>query len=448
MDSVGRTARSTKARVILTPQAQAHVPWTVTTVSWSAIAALLPVNYALPSAAKAMWFAAIAAIICIPLLLQRVAQPLYPAVWIFAGYASFASILLATNESTITDNLFVGAQLILILGCGVFCLTHAALADQRFAHRLATAFLLGQSLSAGAAILQLMGYSIFMPQNHWWDRRVQGLADHPNTLGLMSALAIVIALQVAFSSRKYLALALVGVIVNILGLIGSGSLTGILALSAGLFVLALCMRSHLGKITIWGASIAILFWLVAILTNVFDILPSLSHRYNQVTGQNASGSSLENRGQTYAFAWSKISEDPLFGFGLNGRTSGTYNGVTMVHNAFLRAWYQGGILLAVAFALIIVALIVVVIRATVTRKYASEAAVIAVIVVYASVSPVLEQRQFWLPVLVAWASISAATAHQVRLTKTFCPNSRPHPSSVDVKFGEILARSGNASTDT
>ena len=134
--------------------------WPVTTVLWSAIALCLPINYALPSATRFVWFITGMVLLCVPALFGRVSRPLYPAIWLFAGYASFVAILTATKIATVNDNLFVGAQLIALLGFGSFTLTHNAMHDPRFILRVSVAFLIGQTASALVAVLQLMGQSI------------------------------------------------------------------------------------------------------------------------------------------------------------------------------------------------------------------------------------------------------------------------------------------------
>lgn len=133
-------------------------------------------------------------------------------------------------------------------------------------------------------------------------------------------------------------------------------------------------------------------------------MPSLSKRYEQVRGET-----WRVRTETYEYAWSKISEDPIFGSGLSIRASETISGAgrLQVHNALLRAWFQGGLILALAFALIMLACLVIVVRSLSRREFGIESAVLLGVMIYGFFSPLLEQRTFWLIVLVAWASLSA-----------------------------------------
>ncbi len=345
-------------------------------------------------------------------LFLQAGRPRYPAIWVFAGYASFLAVLFSTDTVTIADNLFVGAQLIVLLGFGVFALTYEISIDPKFVQRLSVSFLIGQSLSSLVALSAELGYSFLGSEKSWY-HRAQGLAAHPNIFGLMSCVAVLVALQLAFTSRKYRLFALAAVVVNTVGLVGSGSLTAILGLPIGLMVLVLCMREHLGKLVVRSIGFAFAILLLAVVTGVFRYVPWLSQRYVQATEISAGVHTWEMRTLTYEFAWNTIVENPVFGRGINVEAVGTHDGTTAVHNAILRAWYQGGALLALAFALIIVATLITVLRAIIEKKHGSEASLLVIFVLLsASVTPVLEQRHFWLPVIVAWASISAADAQR------------------------------------
>jgi O-antigen ligase len=342
--------------------------------------------------------------------MQTGRRPLYPAVWAFAGYASLVAVLTATKSATVEENLFVGAQLVLLVGFGPFAMTANALIDPRFVQRVSVAFLAGQVLSAIVAILQLMGRPVLGSEP--LQGRAYGLAEHPNTLGLLSCLAILIALQMLLATRRFRLLTFGALVANVIALVASGSVSSMMALSIGLAVLIVSRRDLLGKMVLGVIACAIALWLVGKLSSVFNYLPSLTGRYGQVTGHTESVSSWGLRTLTYEFAWTRISEEPIFGVGLSPKYSGTYNGITVTHNVFLRAWYQGGILFAIAIALIVVAVLVVTFRAMIRKEYSGEASVLVAIFAFALTSALFEQRHFWLPVIVAWGSISAAAIRQ------------------------------------
>jgi O-antigen ligase len=394
-------------RAHIVPSSDSRVHWPPTTVLGSVVAVALPFNHALPPVLRALWYACIVALIAIPIVLRHAGRrPLYPALWAFAGYASLVALLTATRSATIDENLFVGSQFALLIGVGPFAMTANAVTDPKFVQRVSIAFLLGQFLSAIIAIAQLLGQPVLGTEP--LQGRAYGLAEHPNTLGYLSCLAILIALQILLSSRRFWLLTLVMLTANILALIASGSVSAMMGLALGLAVLIVSMRDHLGKMALGAVACAVALWVLGQLSGVFNYLPSVMGRYGQVTGQTESLSSWEMRTLTYDFAWHNILRDPIFGIGLNADYSGTYNGITVTHSVFLRAWYQGGIILAIAVGLIVIAAAMVALRAMLEKVHGGEASVLVAVFAVALTSALFEQRHLWLPVLVAWASISAA----------------------------------------
>ncbi|MCV7056543.1 O-antigen ligase family protein [Mycolicibacterium gilvum] len=326
----------------------------------------------------------------------------------FAGYATLISALTATDQVTVSDNVFVAVQILALIGLAPFALTRNASDDEYFAKRVSVAFLAGQTLSALVAVLQLLGQTIEVPGTIYGAvyGRAAGLAEHPTTLGLMSCIAVLVSLRILFTSRRFRILVLVALAANLLSLVASGSLTSaVMGLAIGLLVLVFCEREHLGRMLGWGVTFVVLLAVVFAATGVGQHLPSLAERYDQVTSPTEAGS-WNARTLTFDFAWNRIMEDPVFGEGLSAKARGSYNGVTTVHNSVLRAWYQGGVILGIAYGALFFVVLVVVIRSMARRKYGGEASVMAAIFAYAMVSPLLEQRHLWLPVLICWASIS------------------------------------------
>jgi len=392
------------------PPLQPKARWAPTTVLGSAVALVLPFNSLLPTVPRAIWFVGIVALIGVPIFRRVGLRPLYSAVWAYAGYASFVAILTATKEGTIAENLFVGAQLVLLVGFGPFAMTANAVIDPKFAQRVSVAYLLGQTLSAITSVAQLLGQSFLGSAP--LQGRAYGLSEHPNTFGLLSCVAVLIALQMLLTARRFRLLAFVALAANVIGLIASGSVSSMMALAVGLPVLIISRRDHLGRMTVGAIACAIALWLIGTFSGIFSYLPSVARRYGQVTGQTESVSSWELRTLTYKFAWERISDEPIFGVGLHAQYSGTFNGITVTHNIFLRAWYQGGILLGIALGLVVVVVLIASFRAMISKHHGGEASVLVALFAFALTSASFEQRQFWLPVLVAWGSISAAAIRQ------------------------------------
>jgi hypothetical protein len=403
--------------------------WPPTTIFWTFIVLLLPAIPALPSAVRGLWFATLGCLVVLPVMFGKTARPLYPAVWITAGYASLTAIVLATNEVTILQNLFVGLQLLLLLGLGPFVMTYNSAADPLFTNRLAGAFLAGQSISGVVALLQVQGFSSFQgPPYAEYHGRALGLSEHPNTLGLLSAVGILVALHIGFLTRKHRLIAFALALVNVLGLISSGSLTGVTAAVVGFTVMLVCARDQVGNRVISGLAFLSILWIAATYSGLVDRLPSISRRYDQVR-ETTWGA----RTETYAYAWSRLLDDPIFGNGLNISASetggGTYN--LQVHNALLRAWFQGGMILGLAFVLVTAAIMLLILRSIYDQQSGTAAAVLTAVLIYSLFSPMLEQRTFWLIILVAWASISIQRTSTIGAsTERDPPESQSHSSAL------------------
>src|SRR5262249_43559702 len=162
-------------------------------------------------------------------------------------------------------------------------------------------------LSDLAAIAQLLGLSIINSELVW--RRANGLAEHPDTFGMMSSLAVLISIQFLVATRKLQLLTLVALVANIMGLIASGTLSAMMVVAVGVGVTIIARRSQVGKLVLSAFACAVALWLVATFSGVFEYFPSVQQRYLEVTGQSKGESSWEFRTVTYQFAWSKIIHD-------------------------------------------------------------------------------------------------------------------------------------------
>ncbi|MBP1051953.1 O-antigen ligase family protein, partial [Rhodococcus qingshengii] len=125
--------------------------------------------------------------------------------------------------------------------------------------------------------------------------------------------------------------------------------------------------------------------------------------------QTKAVSTLEIRNDTYGFAWDAIRAHPLSGVGLNAANAASFDNVTVVHNVFLRSWYQGGVVLALAVGLIICATALVAFRSMKSGKNAAAAGVLVAMMTFALTSAFFEQAYYWLPVVLAFACLSAGS---------------------------------------
>lgn len=417
--------------------------WPPSTLLAVIVALVLPFNSQLPSVARALWFMCIVTLLGLPIVLRKPGQrPLYPAIWVLAGFASFVTVFTATLKASPVENLFIGAQLVLLIGFGPFAMTASALADTRFIPRISIAYLVGQTFSSIVAVLQLVVGPILGSKP--LQGRAYGLAEHPNSLGYLACIGVLISLQMVLTT-KFRVWTIGALVINVLALIASGSVSSMMAVSVGFVVLAVVNRNKFGRMLLGAIGCALVLWILAKFSAVFAFLPSVDSRYGQVTGQTESVSSWDLRTLTYEWAWDRIVDHPIIGVGLNAKYSGTFNGVTVTHNVFLRAWYQGGAFLALAMLLIIIGVLIVTANAIAHRRHGGEVAVLVAIFAFALTSALFEQRHFWLPVLAAWASLSATAVRQRETPNTANPPSRASNGSFNARFAPDCTRSASHS---
>ncbi|MFD6855987.1 O-antigen ligase family protein [Rhodococcus sp. NPDC060090] len=375
------------------------------TLIWICIAAVLPVYRVLPVSLKLAWFVAVLGLISISLVLGRVSRPMFPAVWLFAGFSALIATVTATDNAVVSENLYVGAQLFLLIGVGPFAMRWMVERNVRFTRNVGAAFLVGQTLSSSAGILQVTGVTIL--GSTVTQGRAPGLAAHPNTLGVLALVAILICVYelTQHRRRKVIFSVTVILILNIGGLLATGSLSSLLAGAFGILVLAVCIRDRVSNVLRIGIFIGLLSWLILSLTSFSESLRTPADRFMQVTGQTSAESTWGIRLRTYEFAWSSISREPLFGVGLSPERGVTFDGITVAHNIFLRAWFQGGLLLAISVALIIGAIAIVALRSMWIGESGLAAGLLVAMMGFALTSAFFEQPDYWLPVLLAWASL-------------------------------------------
>ncbi|UOG21052.1 O-antigen ligase family protein [Gordonia amicalis] len=358
-----------------------------------------------------LWFGCVVALILLQLIFGRLAYPRFSAVWIFSGYASVSAILTATNEASVSQNLFVGFQLLLMLGLCPFVMTYNARHRPSFVTKIAIAFIIGQTASSVVALFQLGGASVAGYQAVYG--RAPGLAAHPNALGVLASLAIVICLVGVVRTASWQRIGfLVGLFANLAGLLATGSISALVSCSVGLAVVTLCMRDQLWAVLKWAATGLLATWIVAVVLNLSDRFQSPIDRYLQVSGQTDSQSSWEIRLRTYEFVWSAIGDHPFFGNGLAPQFGGTFNGTTVTHNLVLRAWFQGGFLLAAASVAILVAFMIVIVQSIMRKSDAASAGILITAGAFALTSAFFEQADYWLPVIVAWAALRSRDTEQ------------------------------------
>ncbi|MGY2066391.1 O-antigen ligase family protein [Blastococcus sp. SYSU DS0619] len=261
---------------------------------------------------------------------------------------------------------------------------------------MASWFTASQTLSSIAGALQASGFEVLGDSSLYG--RSPGLAGHPNTMGVMASVAIILALDGLRSrSRPGSAVISVVLIVNTAGLVVTGSTSAMLSLA-----LALLVYAHLRRTTamtyLTGAAALLLALIFSIaVSTASGAFESPVARLAQVTGQTDEVSTVADRFRTITYAWHGIVGDPLFGVGLDDASGGTFNGVVLTHNLPVRAWYQGGILAFVAILLLYTVLLGLLAAASKKRptEAATPASIATILAVFALTSAMFQQPLYW-----------------------------------------------------
>ncbi|WP_305092741.1 O-antigen ligase [Prescottella sp. R16] len=371
---------------------------------WIGIIAITPVHRLVMTYGSALlpYFILTAVLACT--LLGKLRRPPGARVWLFALCMIPLAAVVSGVSSAVVPSMYVGVKLAVFVGLTPFILRYYATERESFTRCAITGFLVVQSVSALVGIMQLTGASVASLRAN--AGRANGLAAHPNVLGLMAALAILIGLFLVHRTsggRRWACWAVVAI--NTVALIGSGSLSSMISLAVGGIVLLVAMRVTVKSAVRVAVGIAVCSSLALTLGyDPTDAIEPVQGRVDTVLGVTDDGvASVSIRQSTYEFAAESIRSDPFTGVGMDSMHQGTFNGVTVVHNYLLRAWYQGGLLLFVAVAAISVLLIAMIVRSLVTTRDPLQSAVVAAVVAFGMTSAFYDQQQYWIPILLAVA---------------------------------------------
>lgn len=285
-----------------------------------------------------------------------------------------------------------------------------------FVYRALAAFLVGATVSAAGTLLQAEGFAI-SGSSQEVAGRLSGFTAHVSDLGGIAAVGVVLAIALSRPDRQRLTrLSLLAALaVNAIGLILTGSVSGILAAGAGVFVLLLRRGMRLRRLLVLSVVVYIVFhYAVAIQAQQGALTPL--QRFEQAVGLTASvpgtdTNTLGIRQATYGVAWKGFQEHPVFGAGLDDQ-SGLVLGDLGAHNLLLAGTYQGGVVFGFGLLLAIAAAI----RAGWRNNSPLGARTFAMLITattFAMTGPSFYNRYFWIPVAL---TVAAAAVDKGKLS--------------------------------
>jgi O-antigen ligase len=384
------------------------------------VAALLPVAAWLPAPFKAAWQLGTFTLILGALFTLWAAMPRYGVLWPIVGLgfvlATLSALPYAENQRA---HWIIGAQLVIWTSAGPFAVAGLMNRIPRLRRQAVTFFVLAQSISAVAAVIQMFGREVLGASSLYG--RAPGLAGHQNILGLFSGVALILLVAELRRRRKGSVLALTAL--NGAALLASGSLSASGALILGLVVLLAAQRVRLDRLFAMAVLGGATAWAISVYAGQSSDFKTPMDRYLQVTGQTHQIGTVDERMQTVRYALLRIQERPLTGWGLDDVSGGTYDNFTLTHNVLIRAWYQGGVIAFLCF-LVIFAMSIAVIARSVTHGGYDEvpAATLTVVWFFAMTAATFQQGYLWVPLLAAWAALEPRPSKSKVENGSFSPN--------------------------
>lgn len=234
--------------------------------------------------------------------------------------------------------------------------------------------------------------------------RYVGLAQHPTDAGGILAIALPTALYL-FMRGGHGRLAFFQLPLIALALLATGSVSGLLAATAGVALLLVRMRIGVRTLAIIALTVGLVVVVGPSVSSSFNI--SVTKRFNSTTG-GGRYDTFAIRRQIDAYAAREALRQPFVGRGLDSSSVATPYAGDNPHNMLLLAWWGGGLAtlvgLLVAFNAARRSAQALLIKSRLAVPLYSSA---VVALAFAMTSPLLYNRYFWFPILVIFALASA-----------------------------------------
>ncbi|WJZ65490.1 O-antigen ligase family protein [Kocuria rosea] len=258
---------------------------------------------------------------------------------------------------------------------------------------------LGAALCGAGTFAQVISPEIIPGSMPTTASRFPGLAVHVSDTGAITSLAVVAGAGLLLSSTSWKCRIFTGIltIFGIVGVVLSGSVSGMLASLVGLVVLFILRNASAQTLLNLSAVAFMGVALIYPLIKTFDNALGPGERVMQVFGQSGSSTELNtvgSRAESIISALSQFQSSPLLGAGLSMDFTVAALQSTP-HNLFVTTLYQGGALFAMGIALVVINGIM---KAWRCRYYApSIVALVASSLFFAMTAPSYYNRYFWLP---------------------------------------------------
>lgn len=341
---------------------------------------------------------------CALLSMHRPSRRLPPALLVAGAMLVVGVTLASTVSMEPKGSLSIGARLIYMVVIVPWILM-TLLVEHRHVTRAVWWWLAGAALCGVGAIAQLAFGDVIPGGDIRVDGRFTGITTHPNDLAgisVMAAGAALAALGRNVSTRfRYGALAILAVCT--VGLILSGSVSGLLGMVAVVLFLLVRGAIHLGRALIVAtAGTLVVGYVVSQLEGLGALNPI--ERLLRTTGISATQSEYDTAGTRMELvrrAIDAIEEAPIAGHGMLIKDNILMKSFT-VHNNFLGAWTAGGVLVFLGVVIATLLALRYCLRRDKRDPLQSIVATsVVAALVFAQTAPGIYNRYYWLPIAFA-----------------------------------------------
>lgn len=346
--------------------------------------------------------------------------------WQIAAWCTLAGAVLATvNADSPGGTLAVEARVLFILVIWLWT-ARAVLDSDEAVHTAVRAFAVGAAASGAVAVAEVLRPSLFPSMRYQYGRAV-ALTYHSVDAGAILALACVFGAGMLLYRREQRLVTAALLLVSGVGLVLTGSVSGMLAAVLGGAVVV--GRRGLRMRTLGAVALALgAVYLGALIAQAryegtfTGISPTARVRSVLGIGPHASRT-VSERNKSITAGLSEIRRSPVVGHGLDESSTVVYDALPP-HNLFVLAWYGGGLLFLVGIALAVGAAVWTGWRRAKddpTREILFGGTI--AMVVFAMTGPIVFHRHVWLP-LVLLIAHTARRHHPLRPADVVDP--RPH----------------------
>lgn len=282
---------------------------------------------------------------------------------------------------------------------------------------------LSGAINGMGALSQAIISPDIIPNTEAYYQRMTGFTQHVNDLNSMESVLIYILLSLVILKKKIdKLLPLILLAFSFLGIVLSGSTSGLLGLAVAMLLWLLTQKASLSKILGITTILLSSFLLISLQSLLTD-----SSFQDQIDRVFAGGDSYEStsasRFDTYKYASKSILTNIFIGKGISSGGSKTEDGLA-VHNILINAWYETGILGFLGMGLIITSIYIISYKALKKASYKKIKILllgihgsIIVFIVYSMTAPVLVQRHLWIIVAIALSASAISHRHNVKISK-------------------------------